>query len=711
MPKIIVGDYLLDPEQQLLFQHGQEVAIEPKAFALLLYLYHQRERYVSLEELHQQVWTDRVVSDSAVRSSIKKLRNVLDDNDLSQPRYIKSVAKRGYKLVCQVTEIYDEPLADAATTTDLPVAIAAAASGSPATAMAKRSANLIPLLLVPIVAAVLLWLLLPWLQAPKTAEQSPLPLVSQLSSGQHIPTPAGEKRGLALSPDGTQLAFLGRPNQSEPWQLYLMDRQSRDIRLLPTAAQQPILLAFADHQSMFVVDALMGDSAIYHVQLDTAMQLVAEQKVAGFPFIAHLSPAIGEDSWLINAADGLQKPVKLYRWQLGSDQPELLQARSSAIDHIYRSMFSPSGQRLANAVFLNSVVFGVEVHDLHSNQILYSGQVADSLSRLEWLDDESLILLDDKQGLILLDLPSQTQRVIMAHGDEKIEDFSILGAERRLMALRNEFLSEPLFYELLPGSGFAIERIVKVPEGIRQLNYADNERYFGVLQEQDTRMVVQYTQHGGSKEVLFSAPQRIELLDYHAAQAALLLQVGQQLMVLHLNTSLVELVPTSQSLLDHHAAFSLDGNLVYFGQLIAGEWQLHQYERASQQSRLLVTGYRSLRETLDGFIAATGLGDLYHLDPQLRPLKPLGQRINTEFISRWYVRQQKLIWSDFDLASTWLNQLDLLSGELQQTRFTFEKMHPRFVLSQDGNRVLGVSRRTRTTNLVEVDLPAQLFTP
>ena len=92
---IVLGEYTLDLKQGLLLKQQQEVAIEPKAFALQLYLYQQRERYVSLEELHQQVWADRVVSDSAVRSCIKKLRTVLDDHDVSQPRYIKSVSKRG----------------------------------------------------------------------------------------------------------------------------------------------------------------------------------------------------------------------------------------------------------------------------------------------------------------------------------------------------------------------------------------------------------------------------------------------------------------------------------------------------------------------------------------------------------------------------------------------------------------------------------------
>src|SRR5690606_11071842 len=150
-------------------------------------------------------------------------------------------------------------------------------------------------------------------------------------------------------------------------------------------------------------------------------------------------------------------------------------------------------------------------------------------------------------------------------------------------------------------------RIINVPSGLRMLNYAENEQWhFGLTRQQDKRQLVKYHQQSAKKEVLLHTDHPIEILEHHPQQNALLLQVGQQLMVLSIDNNSVELVSSSQSYLDSHAAFSLDGNYVYFGQLIAGEWELHQFERANQRSRQLIKGYRAARQTPQGYIAASG---------------------------------------------------------------------------------------------------------
>jgi DNA-binding winged helix-turn-helix (wHTH) protein len=99
---LIFGDYYLDVERRLLLdQHNNEIEIEDKALDVLLYLISARDRYVSLQELHDQVWAGRIVSDSAVRQTIAKLRKVLSDQ-AEQPTFIKSVAKKGYRFISSV---------------------------------------------------------------------------------------------------------------------------------------------------------------------------------------------------------------------------------------------------------------------------------------------------------------------------------------------------------------------------------------------------------------------------------------------------------------------------------------------------------------------------------------------------------------------------------------------------------------------------------
>lgn len=85
-----------------LSRDGASVRLEPKVLDVLIYFYENGNRYISMTELHEKVWHDRVVSDAAVRRIIGKLR-VLFDDDHKAPTYIQSLPKRGYKLICKTS--------------------------------------------------------------------------------------------------------------------------------------------------------------------------------------------------------------------------------------------------------------------------------------------------------------------------------------------------------------------------------------------------------------------------------------------------------------------------------------------------------------------------------------------------------------------------------------------------------------------------------
>jgi len=102
---ISLGSYKLDVEEMLLNRDGEKVTLEPKVLEVLLYFIKNKERYITMEELHENLWQGRIVSDAAVRRIISKLRILFNDNHKA-PKYIKSLSKRGYKLICNVD--YDE---------------------------------------------------------------------------------------------------------------------------------------------------------------------------------------------------------------------------------------------------------------------------------------------------------------------------------------------------------------------------------------------------------------------------------------------------------------------------------------------------------------------------------------------------------------------------------------------------------------------------
>ncbi|MBH0088949.1 MAG: winged helix-turn-helix domain-containing protein [Enterobacterales bacterium] len=100
--QLIIGEYTFDSMQQSLIKEDNLYTLEPKCMQVLSYLIEQQPRIVSLEELHNNVWENQIVTDTAVRRVISKLRVALNDNDTKNPTYIKSVMKRGYQLIAEV---------------------------------------------------------------------------------------------------------------------------------------------------------------------------------------------------------------------------------------------------------------------------------------------------------------------------------------------------------------------------------------------------------------------------------------------------------------------------------------------------------------------------------------------------------------------------------------------------------------------------------
>ncbi len=78
--------------------------LEPQVFEVLTYLARHRDRLVSKEELLDEVWGNRFVSESALTSRIRAARAVLDDNGRDQ-RVIRTVHGRGYRFVADVIEV------------------------------------------------------------------------------------------------------------------------------------------------------------------------------------------------------------------------------------------------------------------------------------------------------------------------------------------------------------------------------------------------------------------------------------------------------------------------------------------------------------------------------------------------------------------------------------------------------------------------------
>ncbi len=98
------NDCELDLDRVVLRRGGSDVPIEPQVFDVLQYLAEHRGEVVRKEELLDEIWGDRFVSESALTSRVKSARRAVGDDGTRQA-VIRTVHGKGYEFVAEVRVI------------------------------------------------------------------------------------------------------------------------------------------------------------------------------------------------------------------------------------------------------------------------------------------------------------------------------------------------------------------------------------------------------------------------------------------------------------------------------------------------------------------------------------------------------------------------------------------------------------------------------
>jgi len=93
--------FRLDLANQELWRGAERLPLRPKPFAVLAYLATHAARLVLRDELVAAVWPDTHVGEGLLRGYVRDLRTTLGD-DAAAPRFIETVARRGYRFVAPV---------------------------------------------------------------------------------------------------------------------------------------------------------------------------------------------------------------------------------------------------------------------------------------------------------------------------------------------------------------------------------------------------------------------------------------------------------------------------------------------------------------------------------------------------------------------------------------------------------------------------------
>jgi pimeloyl-ACP methyl ester carboxylesterase/DNA-binding winged helix-turn-helix (wHTH) protein len=100
-------DSVLDTTRYELSRGGDLVHVEPQVFDVLAHLVEHRDRVVGKAELLDVVWGHQFVSESALTTRVKQLRQAVGDSGREQ-RIVQTVHGRGYRFVAPLDEVADD---------------------------------------------------------------------------------------------------------------------------------------------------------------------------------------------------------------------------------------------------------------------------------------------------------------------------------------------------------------------------------------------------------------------------------------------------------------------------------------------------------------------------------------------------------------------------------------------------------------------------
>ena len=98
------GPFLVDRAAYRALEGGRPLDLTPKLLDLLLHLLDHAGSLVTKEALLDALWPGLSVTDNALAQAVSELRQALGD-EAGDPRYIKTVARRGYRFVAPVTAV------------------------------------------------------------------------------------------------------------------------------------------------------------------------------------------------------------------------------------------------------------------------------------------------------------------------------------------------------------------------------------------------------------------------------------------------------------------------------------------------------------------------------------------------------------------------------------------------------------------------------
>jgi DNA-binding winged helix-turn-helix (wHTH) protein len=197
------GAFELDRRSGELRKRGIRLKLQEQPLQILLLLLERAGEVVTREDIRRRLWPEDtfVDFDNAINSSVRKLRDALGDS-AENPRYVETLARRGYRFLASNTNVPTEPPAPVAPIQEAPRSW-------------FKSKTLIWLALAASVVSLTTVLFQQWPSRQRRTASDALPVPVPLT------TYPGFQWFPAFSPEGTRVAFAWDEPGKRPSNIYV----------------------------------------------------------------------------------------------------------------------------------------------------------------------------------------------------------------------------------------------------------------------------------------------------------------------------------------------------------------------------------------------------------------------------------------------------------------------------------------------------------
>lgn len=403
-----IEQFVFCERQQTLTNSEKVEQLEPIVVELLTYFCRHNDQIINRDQLIEQVWLGRVITDNAVSKVITKLRKIFND-DAKKPQFIATFPKKGYKFIASVTQVIEQPTQTVVTQQ--------AEIETPVVQVTYGKSSQLYLILV---ASIILVALVSYWQVNRV--QPPITEVKALTRD-----PGRESRP-QISPNGKYLAYVEvRDKKMRQWIKSLSDETRIEVSHGEASNIWVDSVSWNNEGTQFVYLVTTPDSCGYFIREFNAMTLGEAKLIHNCPNGSYGKIAYTHDNnrLVYTENEGSNTPFTLFEINLKDNEK--------------RKLNQPE-------IFLG----GNSQFDLHptQNKLLIS-----SPDKQQWegfysldLETNELILLFKQDAYICCGRWSHSGKRVVLMGEHpatQIVSFDLQGNDRRIIYTGSEQVRVP----------------------------------------------------------------------------------------------------------------------------------------------------------------------------------------------------------------------------------------------------------------------------